>query len=118
VVAYHNTLRMFELAGGFAWRASATAQGIPAGQAEVGVVSFWLVCLLALAGGFTGAARRAPRWIWAVPVLLALSVVLVNVETPRFRAPIDPFLIALAGCAIASAFDRLHRPGVASLRRA
>ena len=35
-------------------------------------------------------------------VSVALSVVLVNVETPRFRAPVDPFLALLAACALVS----------------
>jgi hypothetical protein len=36
-------------------------------------------------------------------VLYALSIVFVNVETPRFREPIDPFLILLGACAVAGA---------------
>jgi 4-amino-4-deoxy-L-arabinose transferase-like glycosyltransferase len=113
-VAFHNTLRMFELEGSFAWHASANAMGLTTRAAGIGVVSFWVVCLLAIGGVFTPAARRAPRWLWAVPLLLALSVVLVNVETPRFRAPVDPFLILLAACALATAAQRL----VPTLRRA
>ena len=74
---------------------------------RVGVVAFWLLCLLALLGIFTRAARAAPRWIWAIPVLLALTVVFVNVETPRFREPIDPFLLLLAGCAVDAALRGL-----------
>jgi 4-amino-4-deoxy-L-arabinose transferase-like glycosyltransferase len=102
VVAFHNTLRLLELEGTFAWHASAAAQGIPTNNAGTGVVSFWIVCLLALAGAFTRLVRAAPKWIWWVPLLLALSVVLVNVETPRFRAPVDPFLILLASAALAA----------------
>ncbi len=106
-VAYHNTLRMFELEGSFAWRASAYALDIPTGNARVGVAAFWVLCLFALAGIFTRVARAAPRWIWWVPILYGLSIVFVNVETPRFRAPIDPFLILLAACAIAAGAERL-----------
>ena len=40
--------------------------------------------------------------------LLALSVVLVNVETPRFRAPIDPFLILLAAAGLAAGTARIR----------
>jgi hypothetical protein len=105
--AFHNTLRMFELEGSFAWRASANALDIPTWKAHVGVVAFWVLCLFALAGIFTRAARAAPRWIWGVPLLYALSIVFVNVETPRFRAPVDPFLILLAACAIAAAIEWL-----------
>jgi 4-amino-4-deoxy-L-arabinose transferase-like glycosyltransferase len=107
-VAFHNTLRLFEVEGTFAWKASAAAIGLTTPVARVGVVSFWVLCFLALAGAFTRVARRAPLWLWWVPVLLALSVVLVNVETPRFREPVDPFLILLAACAVASAIQRLR----------
>jgi 4-amino-4-deoxy-L-arabinose transferase-like glycosyltransferase len=105
-VAYHNTRRLLELEGSFAWRASTYNIGVPRSTARVGVIGFWLVLVLAAVGAFTAAARRAPRWLWITPLLLYLSVVFVNAETPRFRAPIDPFLIMLAGCALATAFAR------------
>ena len=108
-VALHNTLRMFELEGTYAWQASATAERIPIATARIGVFSFWVVCVLALVGALTPLARRAPRWLWTIPVLFGLSVVLINVETPRFREPIDPFLILLAGCALAAAAGRIGR---------
>jgi 4-amino-4-deoxy-L-arabinose transferase-like glycosyltransferase len=113
-VAYHNTLRLFELEGSYAWHASAKAQSLPFGLAHAGVFSFWVLCLLALAGAFTRLARGAPAWVWFVPLLLALSVVLVNVETPRFRAPVDPFLILLATAGLATAAGRV----TATLNRA
>lgn len=102
-VVFHNSLRLFELEGTFAWRASAAAIGLPTGTARIGVVSFWVLCLLALAGAFTALARRVPLWLWSAPVLLWLSVALINAETPRFREPVDPFLILLAACAVAAA---------------
>jgi 4-amino-4-deoxy-L-arabinose transferase-like glycosyltransferase len=103
--AYHNTLRLLELGGSFAWRASAAAIGLNAGTARIGVIGFWVVALLALAGAFSPLARRVPMWVWTVPVLMALSVVFVNGETPRFRAPIDPFVILLAACGLASVVE-------------
>src|SRR5581483_9962135 len=72
-----------------------------------GVIGFWIMCVLALGAVFVRAVRACPKWVWAVPLLLALSVVLVNVETPRFRAPVDPFLILLAAAGLASAAARL-----------
>jgi 4-amino-4-deoxy-L-arabinose transferase-like glycosyltransferase len=102
-VAYHNSLRLLELEGSYAWRVSAAAIDLPSQTAEIGVISFWILCLLALAGAFTRAARAAPAWLWAVPVLLWLSVALVNAETPRFREPVDAFLILLAACALTAA---------------
>ena len=107
-VTYHNTLRLLELEGSLAWRDSYAAIDLPPTSARVGVTSFWVLGLLAIAGAFTAIARRAPRWLWAVPLLVALSVVLVNVETPRFREPVEPFLIMLAACAVAVVIGRLH----------
>jgi 4-amino-4-deoxy-L-arabinose transferase-like glycosyltransferase len=100
-VAYDNTRRLLELEGAHAWRASAASIGVDTGTARIGVLGFWLLCALALAGACTRLARRAPKWVWGVPVLMWLSVVLVNAETPRFREAIDPFLIILAACALA-----------------
>jgi len=117
-VAYHNTLRLLELEGTFAWQASASAVSIADNTARVGIASFWLLCLLALAGAFTRLARTAPKWIWWVPILMALTVVLVNVETPRFREPVDPFLILLAAAGIATAVGRLRGAPVVGERRA
>ena len=104
--AYHNTRRLLELESSLAWRASTYNIGIARSAARVGVLGFWIVALVAAFGAVTAAARRAPRWLWATPVLLYLSVVFVNAETPRFRAPIDPFLIMLAACAVAAAVAR------------
>jgi 4-amino-4-deoxy-L-arabinose transferase-like glycosyltransferase len=104
---FHNALRLFELEGTYAWHASASAISLPLSVARDGVIGFWIVCVLALLGAFSRAVRAAPNWVWAVPLLLALSVVLVNVETPRFRAPADPFLILLAAAGLASVATRI-----------
>jgi 4-amino-4-deoxy-L-arabinose transferase-like glycosyltransferase len=111
-VAARNVLRLAELEGSFAWRASAASIGIDGGTARIGVFGFWVLGLLALLG-FAGSARArsAPWWVWAVPLLLALSVVLVNAETPRFREPIDAFLMLPAACALAAAAQRRRSPG-------
>jgi hypothetical protein len=104
--SFDNTLRMLELEGMFAWRASTAALNIREPWASLGVYSFYLLGLLAMAGLATRRGRRAPWWLWAIPVLWWLTIVPVNVETPRFREPIDPFLILLAGCAVSGALER------------
>jgi dolichyl-phosphate-mannose-protein mannosyltransferase len=117
-VAFHNTLRMFEFEGSFAWHASYDAIGLSARAAGIGVVSFWVLLALALAGAFTAVRREAPLWLWAFPVLYWLSIAFVNVETPRFREPIDPFFVLLAACAVATAAHRgLSRLRGAPVRR-
>jgi 4-amino-4-deoxy-L-arabinose transferase-like glycosyltransferase len=107
--AFHNTLRLLELEGSFAWRSSAASIGLSRSTAEVGVISFWILLMLALGGICTTAWRAVPKWVWFVPVLLALSVVLVNAETPRFREPLEPFLILPAACAVLALAGRLRR---------
>ena len=37
---------------------------------------------------------------------MALSVVFINVETPRSATPVDPFLVLLAACALAAVAQR------------
>jgi hypothetical protein len=105
-VGVHNSLRMLELAGPYAYQASATALGLHIGTARIGVFSFWILGVLALLGTLTPVVRRAPGWLWGIPLLFALSVVFINVETPRFREPIEPFLVMLAACALAVAASR------------
>jgi hypothetical protein len=116
-VAFDNTRRMLELEGTYAWHASARAVGLTPRVAEFGVGAFYLLAIAALIGAFTPRARRGPWWLWAMPVLWWLSIVPVNVETPRFREPIDAFVVLLAACAIGSLIDRLGLGGAPVGRR-
>jgi hypothetical protein len=60
--------------------------------------------LLGIAGIFARPARAAPLWLWAIPVLM-LSTVMV-LATNRFRAPIDPFILLLAAVAVTGVWQR------------
>jgi hypothetical protein len=44
-----------------------------------------------------------PPFVWAIPVLMFLSVVFLAVETPRYRTALDPFIVLLAAVAVTSA---------------
>jgi hypothetical protein len=98
--AFWTTRRMFEL-GGVDWSIH-TASTISIGKrvAVLGVICFWIYALLALIGAFDRRARAAPLWVWAVPLLMYLSVVFLVVETPRYRTALDPFFILLAALAL------------------
>jgi len=115
-VAVSNLRRMLEIRSSYAWHASARAIGLHPGVAQVGIIAFWVLGALAVLGAFTPAVRAGPKWLWWFPVLYVLSVVFINVETPRFRGPIDPFLVLLAGCAVNTALTRLGLRG-APVRR-
>jgi hypothetical protein len=73
--------------------------------------AFWVLGGLAILGCLTQRARQAPRWLWAIPILLFLSVVWVGAASPLYRAPVDPFLIILAACACDAASRRGALPG-------
>ncbi len=62
--------------------------------------SFYIVFGLAIIGALAKKARRAPLWLWCVPVVLLLPGVFIESIT-RLRAPADPFLIILAALALA-----------------
>jgi 4-amino-4-deoxy-L-arabinose transferase-like glycosyltransferase len=97
-VAVWNTARMLDLAG-LGWsRHTASTIGIGPRWADAGVVCFWLCAVLAVAGALR---RRPPGYVVAIPALLFLSVVFLAVETPRYRTGIDPFVVMLAGVALA-----------------
>jgi hypothetical protein len=100
---WHNTLRLLELDGSRAWQSSAASLGLSQNTAQIGVICFWVLCALALLGLAAPLGLGAPLWFWLVPVVMWLSAALVNGETPRFRAMIDPFLVLLAARGIARA---------------
>lgn len=43
------------------------------------------------------------------PLLLLVSIVVVIGDTPRFRAPLDPFVILLAALAASGGWERAAR---------
>jgi 4-amino-4-deoxy-L-arabinose transferase-like glycosyltransferase len=108
-VAFWTTVRGFDLDGHDWARHTASTVGIDATWADRGVQCFWLFALLAIAGACTRAARRTPWFVWAFPALMYLSVVFLVIETPRYRTPLDPFIVALAALALVAAGRRVAR---------
>jgi 4-amino-4-deoxy-L-arabinose transferase-like glycosyltransferase len=102
-VGWWNTRRMLDLAGQRRSRATAATITIDHTWADRGVLCFWIVSAMALAAALAGAARRTPWFVWAFPVLMFLGVVFLVVETPRYRTPIDPFLVLLAAAGVVAA---------------
>ena len=110
-VSFHNTMELLDLEGSFAWETSTASINIPRTTAEIGVLAFWAVAVLAVLGSLTLHAQRAPRWLWLVPILFFVSTVWVRAEAPRFRLAIDPFVVMLAACALVSWVPRLRALG-------
>ena len=106
-VPFWTTVRALDL-DGFDWaRHTARTVSIDGRWADRGIYCFWLFALLAVAGAFTPAARRAPWYVWAFPALMYLSVVFLVIETPRYRTPLDPFIVMLAALAVVAAGRRV-----------
>jgi len=103
-VGWHNLLRLAHLGGARYEDDQAGERNVTAGQQDVGRYGFYVVAILALAGALTPLARRSPWYLWLMPVLL-LSVVFTE-GLMRLRAPIDPFLVLLAACALATLYAR------------
>lgn len=101
-VGFYNSLRFFDLTGLARSRFTATLAGVDSpAAAYAGVAWAWLVSALALAAVARRPVRRAvPAFLWLAPALLFASIVFVNMETPRFRLPLDPFLLVLAAAAL------------------
>jgi 4-amino-4-deoxy-L-arabinose transferase-like glycosyltransferase len=106
-VGWWNTRRMLDLAGLRRSRATAATITIDHFWADRGILCFWIFTALALAGAFTAMARRTPWYVWAMPILSFFSVVFLVVETPRYRTPIDPFLVLLATAALVTGARRV-----------
>jgi hypothetical protein len=96
--------------------ADARRQRLPVWSVYAQNWAFWILGVLAIIGVVTRRARGAPRWLWAVPILLFLTVVWVGAGSSLYREPVDPFLILLAGCAGEAASLRAwrSRPGILS----
>jgi 4-amino-4-deoxy-L-arabinose transferase-like glycosyltransferase len=119
-VGWWNTRRMLDLAGRRRSRATAATITINHYWADRGILCFWIFAALALAGAFTAMARRTPWYVWAMPILMFLSVVFLVVETPRYRTPIDPFIVLLAAAALVTGARRVLAQksiGPSSLRK-
>jgi 4-amino-4-deoxy-L-arabinose transferase-like glycosyltransferase len=112
-VALWNGIRLLDLSGQKRWRFEGATIDVQPGYADAGVYVFWFVALAALVGLALPSARRtlgrAPRWLWLAPGLLLLGTLLVSAETPRHRAPIDPFILLVAAVALASLRGRRSR---------
>lgn len=74
-------------------------------------ISTFALLALAVVGavlGFrSGSLRRIPVFVWVTPVLVLLPALAV-LGDPRYRAPADPFLAALAALALVTLWNRLQ----------
>lgn len=113
-VAARNLQRLVGLGGGRWVSLYATGTSVPRRLIALDGYAILLLVPLALVGALSPEARAAPRFLWLVPVLMLLSVVLL-VSYERVRSPVDPFLLMLAALPLTRLFEtaRLRRPVLA-----
>ena len=103
-VGMWNAIRMFHLGELDLAVDNLRDTDIPRAPALLEIYGFYPLGLLALGGIATSAVRRAPRWLWLIPGLLATTIFITGFI--RFRAGIDPFLVMLAALALAARLER------------
>lgn len=83
-------------------RYSYEAMGIRPGARGIVSYSYFPLATLAIFGAVIAARRRmlSPLWLWSIPLLLGLSFAALSGE-PRYRTTLDPFILMLAGFAVA-----------------
>jgi len=106
-----NLGRLFDVGPGhgFTTSVSLTEMGVPDALRPGLRIASYVVLVLAAAGAVLLLRRRAgPWWLWIAPALLLASVVPL-LGPVRYRAPLDPFLVLLAGAAVAARRERRER---------
>ena len=102
-VVWWSLRRVFVLGGRITpTGASYREMGIPDSLRRTVTASAYVAFVLALAGVIVvvaGLCPRGPLFLWLVPVLMLVGVVLV-LGTPRYRAPLDPFIVVLAALGV------------------
>lgn len=108
-VAFFGTIRLFDLDGGAYDRFTAQFLPYPSWLTWLSVLVTYPLLVAAAIGAFTRRARRIPRAVWAIPILITLEIVLLLPATVRYRASIEPFLLFLASLAILPLVERVGR---------
>jgi len=107
---FWNTVRLADLQGRVISRTTASSDvEANASTADLAVYVFWAVGLLAIVGLLIQRFRNVPKALWLIPALIWLSEAPITTGTPRFRAALDPWIILLAGSAIAATAQGISR---------
>jgi 4-amino-4-deoxy-L-arabinose transferase-like glycosyltransferase len=101
-----NTIRMFHLGELDYAVANLSNTDIPRVPALLEIYGFYPLGILAVAGVAVSSVRRAPWWLWLVPLILATTLFITSFI--RFRMGIDPFLVMLAALAVDAGVNRVR----------
>jgi 4-amino-4-deoxy-L-arabinose transferase-like glycosyltransferase len=75
-------------------------EGRPRWASWAGVITLYLLVILAVGGGIVLRRRRVPIWPLVVPIAVVTGMVLLIAGVPRYRAVAEPSIVALAAVGI------------------
>jgi 4-amino-4-deoxy-L-arabinose transferase-like glycosyltransferase len=107
VVVGTNLRNLFDLGGRRVTDVSHISEGYGRRASTLWLFSYGVVALGAIAGAVSKRARSVPLAVWLIPVLFVL-VTVPTLGTPRYRAPVEPFLVLLASLTVTAALDRVR----------
>jgi 4-amino-4-deoxy-L-arabinose transferase-like glycosyltransferase len=121
-----NILRVLDIERADSFERAFAAQEVQAQHVDavdspiVFLGSLYAVLLLAVLGVVVLAGRvqtrTAPWFVWLVPLFMVLPALAIY-GLPRYRAPVDPFLVMLAGLGAVATFDWFRLGAAARSRR-
>jgi hypothetical protein len=88
------------------WEAVAFNEGRDRTVSRIGLVVYWLLFPLAVAGAVLLARRRAPLRILLAPVLMVTIISATGWGITRFRHAAEISIVILAAVALSAAYDR------------
>jgi 4-amino-4-deoxy-L-arabinose transferase-like glycosyltransferase len=91
-----------------------TSLGYPAWTADVQMVAFFILVACAIVGAFGRRARATPVVFWVVPIVGFTVATVFLLGTSRYRLPIEPFVVLLAGAALTTAWETRYRSAEAA----
>ena len=106
-----NTLRLGDLGELKLSKIAARAIGYGGHAAEAARFAWYVIFALAIVGAFTASVRRAPLALWLAPLLFWATTIPFSADM-RYRMPIEPFAILVAGAGAAAILVRLRPDGV------
>ena len=114
IVMTARVLRSFDLYQ--PWRGTTMNEGRTVTMARIGLVAYWLLLPLAVAGAVMLRRRREPLRVLLAPVLLVVLSSALGWGTTRFRHPAEIAIVLLAAVALSGAFAavRAHRERVSA----
>ena len=99
--------RAFDVFRPFQTAEFGTNEGRPKEVGVAGVITYWLLALLAIGGIVLSRKRPFVVWPLLVPFGIVAAVVVLGYGITRFRVPAEPSIVVLAAVSLVAPWHRL-----------